>query len=325
MTAHTKNSAHLTTGTATSVSGAEPLTKMALDGWRQIISERLYGVDIHSKSDRFSASLHQTSLGPCQLFTLQADQQTVHWSRRRVKCCDPRSHLDLLHVTSGSVQVQQNGIDSELRDGDCIIVSRASPYEAANEIMTGALLTLPLPWLNTRIPDPEALIGKRINGRVGWGLALNTVLAQLQVEAFTSLPVPPSNMADQIATLVALSIRSDRSSLTLPSARLLRRIRAKLNELAYEPGLNPVSLARSSGISVRYLHKLFAAAGSSFGHELMERRLMMARAMLADHMFDQLTIAEIAYRSGFAEQGHFSKRFRLRFGCSPSSARRVVH
>jgi AraC-like DNA-binding protein len=73
-------------------------------------------------------------------------------------------------------------------------------------------------------------------------------------------------------------------------------------------------------MSVRLLHKMFAAAGRSFGDTLRELRLEHGRKCLAG-MARRVTILEIALESGYGNLSCFSRAFRQRYGLSPSEYR----
>ena len=53
----------------------------------------------------------------------------------------------------------------------------------------------------------------------------------------------------------------------------------------------------------------------------MRLRLAHAHTMLSDVRLVDLPVAEIAIRCGFADPSHFARRFRQRFGQSPSQFR----
>ena len=87
--------------------------------------------------------------------------------------------------------------------------------------------------------------------------------------------------------------------------------------------MDKAAVAAAHGLSKRYLHLLFASAGSSFGSTLLELRLGQAQAMLADRRFGRSSIGEIAWRCGFTDPSHFARRFRQRFGHAPAAWRQL--
>ncbi len=75
-------------------------------------------------------------------------------------------------------------------------------------------------------------------------------------------------------------------------------------------------LAQIAGLSLAHFSREFKKATGQTPHAyVMTRRLWCARRLLAAGH----TIAEAASRSGFADQAHFSRVFRLRFGTTPGA------
>ncbi|TYP88994.1 AraC family transcriptional regulator [Blastococcus xanthinilyticus] len=82
-------------------------------------------------------------------------------------------------------------------------------------------------------------------------------------------------------------------------------------------------VAAAHAISVRHLYDVWARAG----HErtpaqwIGERRLQRARERLRDPDAGRTSIGVVARQSGFPDSSHFSRRFRERFGVSPTEWR----
>lgn len=89
---------------------------------------------------------------------------------------------------------------------------------------------------------------------------------------------------------------------------------------ASDPELSASTVAAKFRISPRYLHKLFEHSNDSFAQLVLEERLQRAAADLSVRE-RQLSVSEIAYRSGFGDLSHFCRAFRKRFGMSGTSFR----
>lgn len=85
-----------------------------------------------------------------------------------------------------------------------------------------------------------------------------------------------------------------------------------------DPGLDPASIARGAAVSVRSLYALFAARGETVARHVTRRRLERARSELER---TPATVASVARRWGFADQGTFTRAFRRHFGVTPGSVR----
>jgi len=99
-------------------------------------------------------------------------------------------------------------------------------------------------------------------------------------------------------------------------------------EQAIEEPLPRADLARSAGVSVRQLERLFRAHLSrSIGAHYLGLRLEHARRLLQQ---TSLSVLETALASGFTSAAHFSRAYRARFAIAPRSersatARRAAH
>jgi AraC-like DNA-binding protein len=85
--------------------------------------------------------------------------------------------------------------------------------------------------------------------------------------------------------------------------------------------LNGERLARSLGVSKRYIQQLFEENGRTLSAEIMNERLQAAHRSLADPELDGLKISEIAYRCGFSDLSYFNRAYRQKFGDTPKAAR----
>jgi AraC family transcriptional activator of tynA and feaB len=182
-------------------------------------------------------------------------------------------------------------------------------------------------WLRQWVPNPGTMIARRIPGATPWGRALSTYLAELSPEFVLAPPLPFSVLADQVGSLIALAASGLwRATQTYtPAVRSLHeRIQECLVQRCTEPQLTAPDLAASVNISVRTLHRIFAAANETFGGKLIEARARVAVRMLTSRLFNRVTTAEIGRRAGFLSPSHFARVIRQRTGRTPLQLRRAV-
>jgi AraC-like DNA-binding protein len=84
-----------------------------------------------------------------------------------------------------------------------------------------------------------------------------------------------------------------------------------------DPDLAPSSLARELNVSVRTLHRAFAAAGEPPAAYIRRRRLEEARLELATSA-RRPAVSEVAARWQFADNSHFIRAFTKRYGETPA-------
>ncbi|MFB6809982.1 helix-turn-helix domain-containing protein [Streptomyces sp. NPDC056387] len=89
-----------------------------------------------------------------------------------------------------------------------------------------------------------------------------------------------------------------------------------------DPELSPAMLARALNVSVRTLHRAFAAAGEQIGTYIRQRRLHEARLALAAP--SPLSISELAAHWQFADSSHFTRAFKKHYGQTPTEYARTA-
>lgn len=90
-----------------------------------------------------------------------------------------------------------------------------------------------------------------------------------------------------------------------------------------DPGLSPAMLARELSVSVRTLHRAFAAVEESVAGYIRRRRLEQARLELLTPV-GRPSVAELAARWQFADSSHFIRAFKSRYGRTPAEFARTA-
>lgn len=183
---------------------------------------------------------------------------------------------------------------------------------------------------------PRKILKERVAGFADRGAGfIAPSPAWRHLEDYLSLLVASNNHSDatldveietHIVDLLALALGAQGDSAELAISRGLRAARLRdvvsaIQARFTDPALSTSDLAGSLGLSRRYVNDLLAETGQSFAERVLELRLQKTRAMLADPAHDRLKIGEIALNCGFSEVSYFNRRFRARFGCSPSQYR----
>jgi transcriptional regulator GlxA family with amidase domain len=100
-----------------------------------------------------------------------------------------------------------------------------------------------------------------------------------------------------------------------PIERLKQNLPARLRE-----DLTAESLAEIAGVSLRTLQRIFRERFDTTPMSwLMEARLLEAARVIRA---GDDPVTKIAYRVGFKDPSHFTRRFKARFGVSPNEYRR---
>ena len=96
------------------------------------------------------------------------------------------------------------------------------------------------------------------------------------------------------------------------------RCAARMHERLSDPELVAQDVALAAAVSLRTLHRAFAAEGRTFAGVLRELRLSGAQRLLSDRQFHRLNLVEVARRCGYADGSHFARQFRQALGTTPA-------
>jgi PAS domain S-box-containing protein len=113
----------------------------------------------------------------------------------------------------------------------------------------------------------------------------------------------------------AIREAAPRPATVLSREQLMERIRAFIVANVRDPGLDPAAVARAHHVSLRLLQALFADEQSSPARFIRDERLNHARRLLDEGH----PISRAGALSGFSDLGTFTRAFRRRFGCTPST------
>lgn len=305
-----------------STDAAEP--DGAFSYWVNTVCSELIELDIQTRNTaRFQAWMLQKALGPVSLNFIYTQEPQRVWRTREAIHRSRESRFDLLHVRSGVFTFEHYGRSFAVRPGECVLIDSSEPYcFDSTELGLGMSLQIPQKWLRTWTAAPEEGVTAVLTGSTPWRRALIATLSALTPESIDDLLVSGEVLSEQIASLLTLAIGLSGGETTPGRHKLLARIRQALLEQAHEETLTPAKVAQEHGISKRYLHFLFASAGTTFSKELMNIRLQRACRQLADPRFAGISVSDIAWRCGFTDSSHFARRFRQRYAASPREYRR---
>ena len=296
---------------------------LGLAQWREAFCSQMFVLDISSSDPGFTAELLQYRFGPVRATRLVAGPQHVSRHEHLIARDRSQSALDLVALRAGTIEYEQAGRRGRITAGEAVLLDRRQPYHFVASASRSVAISLNHDWLTRWVPHPRALAGLRIDGASGWGKVLAAVTEQLERDDAAMAPLPDGLIADQIAGLIALA--AGETGDDDPHPRRFGRLMQVLYDSAHDPLLDVDTAAAMLGVSRRTLFMVCAKAGTSFGQLLLRLRLERARDMLADPRTKSVPVQEIGYRCGFADPGHFSRRFASTFGAPPARWRQHLH
>lgn len=227
------------------------------------------------------------------------------------------------YVLSGWVRFESRTVGFTLRPGQLSIRDTANPWRflfAAGTV--SRRLTIPRGLLLEHMRKPHTLPAYiRCSDLDPDARVLISYLEALQAEDASRSLSPAGRQAAEEATLCLLAgIVSEHSA--VDSEHLGNAVSGLAKRFAEQhlddPAVTPAAIASAVGVSVRTLHRSFAAEGETLMTYLRRRRLQEARAELA-RAGPSAKLAEIASRWQFSDASHFTRRFKAVYGMTPTA------
>lgn len=227
----------------------------------------------------------------------------------------------------GTGIVSQDGRDTLLETGDFACYDSTRPYTLGlQKDCEQLVLHMPLePFLN-RFGRTQDLTANAVRGSSQLGglilpfvQGVSSLLGSVEKETAQGLSdLSLSLLSTALGEVLLTGAKGSRSQ---ARTALLYRARAVIDANLHKASLNSEMIARSLGISRRYLQLLFQEDQTTVTDMIWLRRVEKARRDLLDPMLASQGIGQIAYGCGFQSLTHFSHRFKAAYRESPRAFR----
>ncbi|MGH8445586.1 MAG: helix-turn-helix domain-containing protein, partial [Solimonas sp.] len=188
---------------------------------------------------------------------------------------------------------------------------------------------IPRQALRSRLAVPMSLKVGYLSGQSGIGHVFAGMLGSIAdtLDKLTPDQIRPIEIA--LLEFLVSSLADDETAQgmiagTSTQTTNLHRISQLIESRLGDPDLTIAKAADESGVSARYLQKLFEAVGESFSHYVRARRLERCRSDLINPLYSHLSISDICFRWSFNDAAHFSRAFREQYNTSPRAYRRDI-
>ncbi|MFJ9643739.1 helix-turn-helix domain-containing protein [Streptomyces sp. NPDC101206] len=298
------------------------------DYWHSLVSGTFVPLDVtlHEREPAVGTIVSQR-VGPLQISEVDAGPQAVTRSRRRI-AQGGGQYVTLTLQHRGTAQLTQHGRQALVVPGTFTCSDAGQPYrrEQPDDFRFTAF-RLPKEDVGVSDDDLRAVTATVFDGRSGTAGLLAGYLARLAEQASGFAPDTGRRLALTAADLLAVLVRErqDRLDPRAPEAArsMLARVKEYVRRHLSDPGLTPERIAAAHHISVRYLHRLFQADGTSVGRWTQRERLDRCRRDLSRGTGTGPTVSSVAQSWGFVSPSHFSRAFRAAYGMSPREWQRA--
>jgi AraC-like DNA-binding protein len=300
------------------------------DYWKHLLSDTFVPLEVSSPRGEadFRGRLRGCELGSLRLIEVQAESHTARRTSRLVKAAPAGCYKIGLQLRGTAVLVQ-DGREATLTPGDFAVYDTDRPYTL--ELTQHRMLVLIFPRDMLGLPQPQVagLTATRLPGEAG-GMAaligpfLGQVAGLLDEADPRGLGVSvrlAGNVVDLLGTVLAERLDCEPADPGTAHRALMLQITAFIEEHLGEADLAPAQIAAAHHISLRQLHKLFHANGTTVAGWIRQRRLEHCGRDLRDPRYATRSVAAVGARWGYPDPAHFSRLFKATYGVGPRDYR----
>ena len=299
--------------------------------WKHAVSDAFVPLEVSSPGGDadFRGRLRGCELGSLRLIEVLADPHTAHRTARLVKVAPAGCYKIGVQLRGTSVLIQ-DGREATLSPGEFAFYDTDRPYTLAfSDPHRTLVLVFPRDMLGLPPSRVAGLTATRLPGEAG-GMA--SLIGPFLVQAADLLDEMDSrsqgiglrlagNVVDLLGTVLAERLDAAPADPDSAHRALMAQITSFIEAHLSEADLAPAQIAAVHHISLRQLHKLFHASGTTVSGWIRQRRLDHCGHALRDPRCAARPVAAVGARWGYPDPAHFSRLFKAAYGMGPRDYR----
>ncbi|QEE42391.1 MULTISPECIES: helix-turn-helix domain-containing protein [unclassified Methylobacterium] len=298
--------------------------------WKDVCEDRIVPMEQSCLGDEsFEAQIDGTSVGGLDFSKFSLRNLKASTTPRTLRHENHRTdHLFVSMVLSGTVRSDQNDRSSTDRAGDFAVRDTNTPWTIEHSGHSEVLaIAIPRQRLEAALGPARIFAGLTVDGRQPVTILVRSFLSNLLREGDRLSAHSAERMVGVGIDLIVACL-ADRLAQEVPRPMygtvVVQRARAFIEANLSDPSLDPPLIAAAIGVSLRRLQELFHERGQHISDCIWQRRIETAAKRLADPGCAHLSIGALAYSCGFANQSHFSRRFKEYHSMAPSEYRQAA-
>jgi AraC-like DNA-binding protein len=276
--------------------------------------------------DDFRATIEVHDLGGIVVSRLNYPPLVGHRTKRLIRESDPETLL-VSYVSRGR-HIYRHRRDEYTFDARHVVVHDSSRDGTVinDRRVTNTVLHLPRALFDANDLITRLHRAGPIPATHGLGAILARVLTDLAEHGDTHPPAVITALTATAVNLVTAAARlASGSRVAVPEDSRLRlrqiQIQDYIRRRLGDPTLTPSTVAAACGVSVRQLHRVFQATGTSPAAWIRRQRLEQCRRELVDPALADRPVVAIGARWGYPDPATFNRAFRREFGLPPGEYR----
>ncbi|MFZ6049575.1 helix-turn-helix domain-containing protein [Pseudomonas sp. CR3202] len=292
-----------------------------VDFWREMILRLFADVEIGAiPNPEFFGKVRSQKCESLRVSDVSAAAQAVNRRYLQPRSRDEDKYFAVL-MLEGSECLEQDGNRALIRPGEFSIYDATRPhYLNFSDDWRQIIVSVPRSSLNQLVVGMESRTATRVSTDNPVGRVMRTFLESMTAQIGQFTPAEMAKLSDTATHLIALTLGNLQPldpEHCRSRALALMRVKVFINDNLGDPMLNAQRVAQGTGLSARYINKLFEQEGASLMRYTLRRRLERCGADLLNPANAALRISDIAFRWGFNDLSHFSRVFRDHYGHSP--------
>ena len=289
------------------------------DAWVHKLNDTFGSWNARSYRNKdFSAKVRTNKFGAFRVVDCFCDPCAAERTSSNI-ARDDEEVLAIQLVVYGTEKILLGDEEYSLDAGDILVWDNTQRMKfEVQEKLHKVSAILPLQRLKDWMPTSWKDMPRKIAAGTPHNAVLTSFLLPLSRADFAGSRMNDDALSEAAVAMLVNSVAnlSDFGETTVRS-RHLRLIKAHIDRRLKDADLTLETVAKSNGISLRYLHWLFSETGETVSQYVISQRLERCRQDLCHPLMNR-SITQLAYSWGFSDAAHFSKRFKMAYGCSPT-------
>ena len=226
---------------------------------------------------------------------------------------------------AGRCRITQSDETVEIRSGQIAMFDSTRPFaldHGQNETLQVVSFMVP----KTLLPNKPAATPQVLTDHPIYGAALGHSAAAIVPALRGGGHDAALRLRDVVLGLTDLALSDGPSNHTPQTRRAAQyyRIVGLTRQHCRDHSVTIEQIASMVGLSVGAVRNIFTAHEDTFGRRVLKERIEVAKSVLRNPSNAHMTVAEIAFCSGFSDAAHFGRAFKDATGLSPGAWRNSV-